>query len=137
MATNSSVLAWRIPWTKGPGRLQYMGLQRVGLDWATNTHALFYPQETPGEYKVLHPTASIKYALMHIADIYQLPHSIYNELHMHIRCYNFPIWFQRTVFSSFHCNQIATLPAPTFMCKHRVFSRKSTIFTAVLYFLSI
>ena len=27
--THSSILAWRIPWTKGPGRLQSMGYQRV------------------------------------------------------------------------------------------------------------
>ena len=32
MATHSSVLAWRISWTGGPGRLQSMGLQRVGHD---------------------------------------------------------------------------------------------------------
>ena len=32
MATHSSVLAWRIPWTEEPGRLQYMGFQRVGHD---------------------------------------------------------------------------------------------------------
>ena len=30
MATNSSTLAWKIPWTEEPGRLQSMGLQRVG-----------------------------------------------------------------------------------------------------------
>ena len=30
MATHSSTLAWRIPWTEGPGRLQSMGSQRVG-----------------------------------------------------------------------------------------------------------
>ena len=30
MATHSSILAWRIPWTKEPGRLQPMGSQRVG-----------------------------------------------------------------------------------------------------------
>ena len=30
MATHSSTLAWKIPWTKEPGRLQSMGLQRVG-----------------------------------------------------------------------------------------------------------
>ena len=29
MATHSSTLAWKIPWTKEPGRLQYMGSQRV------------------------------------------------------------------------------------------------------------
>ena len=30
MATHSSTLAWEIPWTQEPGRLQSMGLQRVG-----------------------------------------------------------------------------------------------------------
>ena len=29
MATHSSILAWRIPWTEEPGGLQSMGLQRV------------------------------------------------------------------------------------------------------------
>ena len=32
MATHSSTLAWRIPWTKGPGRLQSIGLQRFQQD---------------------------------------------------------------------------------------------------------
>ena len=32
MATHSSILAWRIPWTEELGRLQFMGSQRVGLD---------------------------------------------------------------------------------------------------------
>ena len=31
-ATRSSIPAWRIPWTEEPGRLQSMGLQRVGRD---------------------------------------------------------------------------------------------------------
>ena len=35
MATHSSILAWRIPWTEEPGRLQHMGLERVGHDWVT------------------------------------------------------------------------------------------------------
>ena len=30
MATHSSILAWKIPWTEEPGGLQSMGLQRVG-----------------------------------------------------------------------------------------------------------
>ena len=30
MATHSDILAWRIPWTEEPGRLQSMGSQRVG-----------------------------------------------------------------------------------------------------------
>ena len=36
MAIHSSILAWRIPWTKEPGGLQSMGLQRVGHNWATS-----------------------------------------------------------------------------------------------------
>ena len=32
MATHSSILAWRIPWTEEPGELQSMGLQRVRHD---------------------------------------------------------------------------------------------------------
>ena len=32
MATHSSTLSWKIPWTEEPGRLQSMGLQRVGHD---------------------------------------------------------------------------------------------------------
>ena len=32
MATHSSTLVWKIPWTEEPGRLQFMGLQRVGHD---------------------------------------------------------------------------------------------------------
>ena len=32
MATHSSTLVWKIPWTEEPGRLQSVGLQRVGYD---------------------------------------------------------------------------------------------------------
>ena len=32
MATHSSILAWKIPWMEEPGRLQSVGLQRVGHD---------------------------------------------------------------------------------------------------------
>ena len=35
MATHSSILAWKIPWTEEPGGLQSMGLQRVGHNRAT------------------------------------------------------------------------------------------------------
>ena len=35
MATDSRILAWKIPWTEEPGGIQSMGLQRVGRDGAT------------------------------------------------------------------------------------------------------
>ena len=36
MAPHSGTLAWKIPWTEEPGRLQSMGSLRVGHDWATS-----------------------------------------------------------------------------------------------------
>ena len=36
MVTHSSILAWKIPWTEKPGRLQSMRSQRVGHDWVTS-----------------------------------------------------------------------------------------------------
>ena len=40
MATHSSTLAWKIPWTEEPGQLQSMGSQRVRHDRATSLHSL-------------------------------------------------------------------------------------------------
>ena len=37
MAIDSCILAWKIPWTEEPGRLQFLGLKRIGLNWVTNT----------------------------------------------------------------------------------------------------
>ena len=37
MATHTSILAWRIPWTEKPGGLQSMGSQRVGHNRVTDT----------------------------------------------------------------------------------------------------
>ena len=43
MATHSSILAWRIPWTKEPGRLQSIGSQKAGCNWAhTHTQCIIY-----------------------------------------------------------------------------------------------
>ena len=44
MATHSSILAWRIPWTEEPGGLQSMGSQRVRHDWSdlTCTYAIYW-----------------------------------------------------------------------------------------------
>ena len=38
MATHSSTLAWKIPWTEKPGGLQSMGSQRVGHDFTFTFH---------------------------------------------------------------------------------------------------
>ena len=36
MAIHSNTLDWKIPWTEEPGKLQFMGLHRVGHDWVTS-----------------------------------------------------------------------------------------------------
>ena len=40
IATHSSILAWRIPWTEEPGGLQSIGSQSVVHDWSINTGAI-------------------------------------------------------------------------------------------------
>ena len=42
MASHSSILAWKIPWTEEPGRLQSMGSQRVGHDWVTEPGSQYF-----------------------------------------------------------------------------------------------
>ena len=49
MATHSSTLAWRIPWTEGPDRLPSMGSQGVGHNWATNTNTFPVAYWTPSD----------------------------------------------------------------------------------------
>ena len=58
MATHSSTLAWKIPWSEEPGRLQSMGLQRVRHDWATNTFTFMLlklsdPHQKNGDDKIV------------------------------------------------------------------------------------
>ena len=43
MAIHSSTIAWKIPWTEEHSRLQSMGLQRVGHNWATSLSLFFQP----------------------------------------------------------------------------------------------
>ena len=62
MATHSSTLAWKIPWTEEPGRLQSMGSQRVRHDWATSLLPLRMKAiNKKQEYK--HPTTGIEVRL--------------------------------------------------------------------------
>ena len=45
MATHSSIPAWRIPWTEEPGRLQSVGLQKVGHDWVKGKKKLLLKRQ--------------------------------------------------------------------------------------------
>ena len=47
MATHSSVLAWRIPWTEKSGRLEFTGSQRVRHDWETSLYYTIWRPTRP------------------------------------------------------------------------------------------
>ena len=46
MATHSTIIAWEIPWTEEPGKLQFIGLQRVRQVGARNTHRAVEERKT-------------------------------------------------------------------------------------------
>ena len=64
MATHSSILAWKIPWTKEPDRLQSMGLQRVGHKLATEQQfvKILYFFSICGGY-IFFPLANVIYSI--------------------------------------------------------------------------
>ena len=45
MATHSSIIAWKSPWTEEPGELQPVGSQRVGHDWVTDTFTFMFKNQ--------------------------------------------------------------------------------------------
>ena len=53
MATYSITLAWKIPWTEEHGRVQSMGLQRVGHDWVTSLSITCYILKGVTELEVI------------------------------------------------------------------------------------
>ena len=88
MATHSSILTWRIPWTEKPCRLQSMGLQRVRHDWidlAPTDIYILIPQNW--EYVTLHGrrylTDMIKLRILGrgLSRLVQCTHNKFNNLH--------------------------------------------------------
>ena len=71
MATHSSNLAWKIPWKEECGRLQSMGSQRVGHNWATFTSCVLSPW--------CHPTISSSVTPLSLPSIFPSIRVISNE----------------------------------------------------------
>ena len=71
MATHSSSLVWRIPWTKEPGGLQSTGPQRVRHNWSNLAHTQWasYPLHTrafhAGRYKCQHSRKAYEAIYLH------------------------------------------------------------------------
>ena len=53
MAIHSRTIAWKIPWTEEPGRLQSMGSQRVGHDLASELRLFFITKEPKVRYSLI------------------------------------------------------------------------------------
>ena len=70
MATHSSILAWRIPWTEEPHRLQYVGSQRVRYDWATLN--VFYNEDYSNQpiLKEISPGCSLEGLMLKLKQIF-------------------------------------------------------------------
>ena len=78
MATHSSTLAWRIPWTEEPGGLQFMGLQRVSCDRSNFTHT-----HTVG-YTHTHTHTHTPWATVHgVAKSQLWPKQLHTHTHTH------------------------------------------------------
>ena len=58
VATHSSILAWRIPWTEEPGRLQYIGSQRIGHKLRDLAHTHTLHQSFQGVLKLWYMTSN-------------------------------------------------------------------------------
>ena len=67
MATHSSTLAWKIPWTEEPCRLQSTGSQRVRHDWATSFTSLHsWPQELSWHQRVCYLANELQWVQMRL-----------------------------------------------------------------------
>ena len=64
MATRSSILAWRIPWTEEPGRLQSIGSQRVKHDWVSEHACTHLGWECAGHPLLQSPNLSPAWELL-------------------------------------------------------------------------
>ena len=122
MATHSSILAWRIPWTEEHGGLQTMESQRVGLDWATSL-SLFTPS-------ISHWTWAAAGRGM-VFSSKAIPKGMVAGgccwLHSHSRDKSF-IWIDCTVLLFIHSSLPLSLTSPLFIHLMGEFPPDSTVF---------
>ena len=83
MATHSSILAWRIPWTEEPDGLQSMGLQRVGHNWATNTFTFSLPIDF---FKLIFIGVELLYNVALVSTVQQNESAMHEHTSPHLYC---------------------------------------------------
>ena len=89
MASHSSILAWRIPWTEEPDGLQSMGLQRVRHDWmtspSTTTNSVTKVNEgllSPFHSNIIISSTKAEYSLLISVDIFFPFRTVYSPFHI-------------------------------------------------------
>ena len=109
MATHSSTLAWRIPCREEPGRLQPMGSQRVGHDWATSlslslslslSDSILKSRHIALPTKVLLVKAMVFQVVMYGCESWTIKKA------EHRRIDAFEMVFEKTLESPLDCNKI-------------------------------
>ena len=78
MATHSSILAWRIPWTEEPGGLQSMGSQRVRTIWATNIHTHILRFSEVKQFTWDHTADKVKWKCLSRVLLFEIPWTIHS-----------------------------------------------------------
>ena len=78
MATHSRILAWRIPWAEERGKLQSIGLQRVGHNWSDTTHTRAFQKQEMKHLTALWQKGSenVWWARRSLARLNQCPRSL-------------------------------------------------------------
>ena len=137
MATHSSILAWRIPWTEEPGGLQSMGSQRVGHAWVTELNwitlqycigfAIHQHESVTGVhvFSILNPhPSSLPVPSLWVVSVHQPQTS--SIMHQTWTGYSFHIWY--TCFNDILPNH------PNLSLSHRV--QKTVLYICVSFVVS-
>ena len=91
IATHSSTLVWKIPWTEEPGKLQTMRSQRVGHDWATWLYGIWFGNI----HKIkMHISLDPKIPLLEIYSTYIFP-----QIHSNISVEIYSVRFTASFFT--------------------------------------
>ena len=93
-ATNSSTLAWKIPWTKEPCRLQSVGSQRVRHNWVTSLHFLHVQKQ------LMLPNLMTLRVLLHKSGCFSIsPLLAWDPAFPNLLSYQWTITFQLQIFA--------------------------------------
>ena len=119
MATHSSTLAWKIPWTEKPGRLQSTGSQRVGHDWASSLH--YYWVLCPFQFSSVQSLSWVRLFVTAWTAAHQGSLSITNSQSL------LKLMSIESVMPSSHLILCLLLLLPSILPSIRVFSNESTL----------